>query len=566
MRRVIFWYALAATAITIVLFLPLSLHPASSVPNVIDPLFYVWNLSHNAAVPARGPEAIVDTNIFYPLTNTLAYSDSLWGQSILASPIIWMTANPVLAQNILVFFSFVASAITAFFLFRYLTKHTAASLLAGFFYAFSFPRIAQIGHLPFVTSQWLPLVILGTLAFLKQGTTRTLVFAYISYLLSAASSVYFSIFLLPQLGIILLVHSYVWIRQRQTILIWKRMRMLAVWSIPFLLGVLALYFPYIRLATEYPEYKRTLFDTYALRAIPEDYIRVLPTSILKFAGFPTGSPEHVLYPTLAVVISAFLGLRALWKKDKILWSIVVVSALSAYVLSLGAQQTILGKSIQMPYYYLFKATPLFQAVRVPARFGLLVSLYLSIASAFGLQWLISKKQTRLVFVMVGLFFVEVWQTNTPYVTIPDAKSMPAVYAWLSDQPEQTVIAELPLRLFYNGDAMENQLYKRYGDLTEMDNYALETYRMYFSTFHKKRMTNGYSGFFPASYNTFADQVQSFPDVQSILALKSSGADIVIIHRGQYKKDFATLKHVLDSEGRVKLLAVFDNDYVYKIQK
>ena len=96
--------------------------------------------------------------------------------------------------------------------------------------------------------------------------------------------------------------------------------------------------------------------------------------------------------------------------------------------------------------------------------------------------------------------MEVWQKNTPFVSIPEKNAIPKVYSWLRAQPEPVVIAELPISLFYHGTMMENQLYTSYASLNESGIYAIETYRIYFSTLHKKRMINGYSGFLPDRYN------------------------------------------------------------------
>ena len=58
--------------LTLGILFPFSAHISHAVTNVIDPLFYAWNLSYNADNMFKGMEWAVNTNIFYPLTNTIA--------------------------------------------------------------------------------------------------------------------------------------------------------------------------------------------------------------------------------------------------------------------------------------------------------------------------------------------------------------------------------------------------------------------------------------------------------------------------------------------------------------
>lgn len=567
MNKTIILYLIAVTLFTLVLFLPFTLHLRDAVVNVIDPLFYAWNLSHNADVLSGKQKNAFDTNIFYPLTNTIAYSDTLWAQSLLASPIIWATDNAILAQNVLIILSFVLSAGTMFLLLYYITKHKTASLVSSLFFAFSYPRIAQIGHLPFLSSQWIPLVILYVLKFFDEGKTRSLLAAYLFYALATASSIYFGIYLLPLLLIITLVHSFFWFYGNKQKIFWSRVKILVILLVPFVVGMLLINLPYLRLTAEHPEYKRTLFDTYNLRALPIDYIRVLPQSLLHTIGFPSAPPEHALYPTLILFFMSMIGVRKAWGKNKKLVLICVISGLTYFILSFGVEQTIFGRTFKMPYYYLFNAIPIFRTVRVPARFGLFVIFNLTILSSFALQQFFNKKQSILkIFTVITIFLIEIWQIQTPFIRIPLKNTLPTVYSWLAGQPAQIVVAELPIRLFYTGIPMEAQLMKRYTDLNEMDNYALETYRLYFSTFHKKRMINGYSGFFPENYNRLAETLENFPSEYSIKAMQDIGVTHAVVHLWQYENEKRNeITKALANSSLLALSYWQDDDLVYTIR-
>ena len=53
--------------------------------------------------------------------------------------------------------------------------------------------------------------------------------------------------------------------------------------------------------------------------------------------------------------------------------------------------------------------------------------------------------------------------------------------------------------------------------------------MYFSTFHWRRLLNGYSGFLPEPYLEFMMRMRSFPHRDALAYLASRNADYVVVH-------------------------------------
>ncbi len=568
MKKSLIFLILFSTLLSIVLFLPYSFHPTNALPNSIDPVFYAWNLSHNADNWFKGINALLNTNIFYPLTNTIAYSDTLWGQSFFLNPIIWITHNPILAQNVAIILSFPLSALSMFLLSMYFTKSKSASFAAGIFYAFSYPRLSQIGHLPMISSQWLPLYILYLFKFLESGKLKNVILLCIWYVLSITSSIYFGVFLLP-VTVVIVIGDFLKKMHTHTLYKYKeRFAVLFSIIIPFIVIVSIVLFPYIRLKVENPEIKRSIDDVTHLRASLIDYISVLPTSLNTYK-LPINTNEHVLFPTFTLILLALLGLVTSRKHNKYMVSIFVLIAFSSFILSLGNEQSFsIGSfstgTLKMPYYYLYKYFPVFQIVRVPARFGIFVILSLSMLAAWGIKDLSKSLKARWIIVIFLIFLIEIWQTNTPYVPIA---SMPKVYQWILEQPEPIILAEVPISLFYHGNIMENQLYRTYGTLQKSDTYALETYRVYFSVFHKKRMINGYSGFLMESYNKLTETLENFPADFSIKELRDIGVTHAVVHIRQYENEKRSdIIKALDSSPLLTLSYSNDDDLVYTIHK
>lgn len=557
MKKALLVLIISSILITFFVFLPYSIHINDSLPNSIDPVFYAWNLSHNLQSASRGFKNLLDTNIFYPEGNTLALSDTLYAQTPLTLPIIALTKNPVLAENLYVLATFPLSAITMFLLVYYLTRSSWASFFSGIFYAFSYPRLAQIGHMPALSSQWLPLVFLYLIKWVREKKFWNLIQIFIWYLASITSTMYFGVFLIPLSGVIIVFEISNDMRDFV-----KLLRHFFIIFIPAVALLILVLFPYIRLRAEYPGIRRSVDDAVRLSATPKDYFTILPTTWIAKLGLPTDTNERPLYPTLTLTTLALYSLfitRTKSRKTIIEFFFLSVAAL---ILSLGPQ---IG-SVRLPYYYLYKIFPLLESIRVPARFSIFVILGFSVCSAFTLQTLIQKKKGTIIAFIIFLFFLsEVWQLHIPYVHIPLWNEAPAVYKFLEYEPDDSIIAELPLRPEWTSVRMENQLMLTYAQVTEHDVYALEAYRTYFSAFHHKRMINGYSGYFPNVYHDHSILLDTFPSEDSLFMLKKEHVRYILVHSKEYVNvPFAEIREKIREFPELKLIRQFGPDYVYTL--
>ena len=100
--------AVGYLAVTVLLAYPLSVHPASRVlTDAPDTHLYLWTLMWDAHAFLHQPFSIFDANIFYPERHTLAYSENLIGSALFASPVLWVSGNPVLAMNVVLLLSLI---------------------------------------------------------------------------------------------------------------------------------------------------------------------------------------------------------------------------------------------------------------------------------------------------------------------------------------------------------------------------------------------------------------------------------------------------------------------------
>src|SRR5205807_1845690 len=124
--------------LTLVLAYPLTVHPATSVlPMGADTNLLMWLLQWDAHALVRQPSSIFDANIYYPYHHTLAYAENLIGSALIAAPVLWVTANPVLALNVVALLSCVLCGAGVYLLARRVGVSPLGAALAGIIFAFA---------------------------------------------------------------------------------------------------------------------------------------------------------------------------------------------------------------------------------------------------------------------------------------------------------------------------------------------------------------------------------------------------------------------------------------------
>ncbi len=149
---------------------PLWLHLADAVPGDIgDPLLNTWILAWDAHALLTDPFHLFDANVFYPLPNSLAYSEHLFSTAALIMPLGLVSGEPVFAYNLSLLLSFPLAGLGMYLLVLRWTHRREAALLAGAVFAFAPYRLAAIAHLQLLTVQWLPFSLLAVDRLLDQG-------------------------------------------------------------------------------------------------------------------------------------------------------------------------------------------------------------------------------------------------------------------------------------------------------------------------------------------------------------------------------------------------------------
>jgi len=158
-----------------------------------DPALNSWVLWWNSSVVPFST-AWWNAPAFFPSPGVTTFTELLLGVWPLASPIVWMTGNAILAHNLLFLLAFPLSAFSAYLLALELTDDPQASFPAGMAYGFAPYRVAQIPHLQVLLAFWMPLALFSLHRYLRTRQPRWLVLLAVSWVGQALTNGYFFLF------------------------------------------------------------------------------------------------------------------------------------------------------------------------------------------------------------------------------------------------------------------------------------------------------------------------------------------------------------------------------------
>jgi len=551
--------------LTMILTFPLILH-MNRYLDLGDSAFNTWVLAWDVHSLTTNPLNLFNTNIFYPLTkNTLAFSEHLIADMLIAFPVILITHNPILAYNLILFLSFVLSGFGMFLLINYYMKDNYSAFLGGVAFAFCTIRFGHIYHLQLLTAQWMPFALLYSDKFLHNSNYKNLAFLYIFVVLQILSSWYLAFYITITLGVYTLGIFIMNKDLRKKLFIRSFQMKLILFLICIVTAVTPFAYPYIQVAHEYG-FTRTLDEVSVYSADVGDYL-LTPINNLIYGRISyqfqanRNFGEHSLFPGITVIILSLYGLFLLMRvelkgKKRIalinvsnkIQNIYLLIALIAFILTLGYPLHFFGHilNIDLPYKYLFEFFPGFKSMRVPSRFGFIVMLSLSVLAAYGLSRFIETKP-KIKKAAISFIFVLLILSESLYVpvlggTMPIGREIPDVYQWLANETGDFAIVEIP------------------SDLWSDSSY------MYYSTYHWKRIVNGYSGFVPDNYSETMMTLMSFPSNKSIDLLKSIKVKYIVIHTKNMDQTLWNYIKIAikDYPNEINLRKDFGNDFVYEI--
>jgi F5/8 type C domain len=461
-----------------------------------DPLLNTWILWWNSqAVPFT--EEWWSPPIFYPMRGALALSEHLAGIGFFTTPLLLLGGTPALAYNIALLLSYTLSGFFTYLLVLRLTGSTPAAVCAGLAYAFAPFRAGQLSHLQVLTSQWLPLLLLGLHAFIDTGRRRWLVVFAIALVLQGLSNGYYLLFA-PVL--IALWIGWFAIARRQ----WRQVAAIAV---ACLIASLALLPTVLEYRSVHGALGLTRGRTEIMRfnAKPGSFLN--PPRMLAFWP-PRDVPtvEDFLFPgvTMTAVVIGGLGFIAWSRKrtaphQRSTFLFYVVATVFMAALTFGPAAPDAGALGWLRPYGWLVHLPGFSGLRVPVRFAMLMALSLAVAGGLALEMILpAPRSRRLLAAMAIAVGIGIDGFMKPVgVTAPPGR------VELPDVPAATVL-ELP-----------------------PDDTTVSVGAMFRSIAHGRPLINGYSGYIPTHYGILCQSLRR-NDPSAVIELARGRTLLIII--------------------------------------
>jgi hypothetical protein len=525
-------------------FLPQSLSPHDSIAYTGDPAESVYLVAWNVHQFWSDPARLFHANILHPATNALTLTDHRLLPSLLVSPVIWATGNPVLAYNVAVALACVLCGYAA----RRLALALGASLVgawaAGALYGFHTYQVNEAARLHIVFHAFLPLALLQLVRYLRTGRARHAWATAGLALAQGLSSNYFLLYTALTLGICLLATAVA--RPRETA---RRLPLLAAAGAVAGLCFLPIALPYLW-SSRTPGYVREL-----PRGIDVAHYLSTPATNLFYGAIgrevrkQQQGPHFVGFAALglaALALAAWAARRGAAAPDALLEVRVWVPGAAALALlfvalSLGRDVSVFGLDLGPgPYRLLHAYAPGFRLVRIPERLGLVAMLFVALLAARGLD-LVGARSRTIAVVLALLVPIEHLTLVEVPTRLPVGRDVPAVYRALAGVPARGVV-DLPVR----GEHVIRQ----------------ETIEMYFSTYNWRPLVQGYSGYPPLLSHQLRRHAAEFPSEGSLQVLQRAGVDTAIVHHGRGIASDLDLYDQLGpavAAGRITRFARFDGD-------
>jgi hypothetical protein len=442
---------------------------------------------------SRDPLSLFDANIFFPRPDTLAYSEHLFGISILVSPFFAATGSVPFAYNIAFLASFVLSGIGMYLLLRELTGSLWSAIASGTIFLAVPYRFGHLLQIQLLTLQWFPFLFWCVLRFLRDGKGRYLAGAVIFATLQALSSNYY----LMYLALAVVLFACVLVIAGRELLTWRKVALLGLGALAVLSLCLPFVLPYLRTREQgfyrrYEDvvrYSATLSDYFApSRFNRTPYQRWLP---------PADRSEKALLPGLAAMAFALAGLFTRGEGEpgrRVFRLFAVALTAAAVLLSLGPELRWGSGSFPLPYRFFYRHLPGFDGIRVPARIAVLALFGIAVLAGLGVSTLIAKREKAMGILLLALLLVE-YRTYSLADVFPKAPAPSPAHLWLAGKETAGAVLVLPIQ--------------------EGSDIAKESFAMYQSTAHFRPLVNGYSGWWPNDYWELVGRLRSFPTARSL---------------------------------------------------
>ena len=466
-----------------------------------------WTMAWVAHQVVHDPVHLFDANIFYPEKRTLAFSEHLFVQGVMAVPLYWAGVSPVAAFNIILIVGLALTGwATAIVMHRW-TGNWLAAIVSGSLIAFNASTLSRLVHIQAMHLEFFPFMLAAIDQLLRQPRAKAALAVAGWFVLEALTSMYFLVFIAIAALAAVAVRPGEWLKENRAAFL-KYGALAAVVALvlltPFLL-------PYYHARQEQQHFTRDISEVARYSAHWKNYLASAGTLHMETFGWSKGyATADFLFPGFMAITLTLISLISLTAVKDRRARMALAFGVVSFALSFGPAFPL--------YSAIYHAFPLLQAIRGAARFGQMALASIAILSGFGLAWLAAKmpRQAGLALGIAAFVVVnaEAWRAPIGYCGTPENKTcqeftaIAPIFTTL-DRPDVKAIVVFP---FYPAGS----------SIQYNARYMLQ------STAHWKPLLNGYSGYMPVSTIEHGERIRDFPSDASIVYLKSIGVTHALV--------------------------------------
>jgi hypothetical protein len=474
----------------------------------IDPLYQSWQLAWGAHALLNRPLSPWGANIFWPLPDSYAFGDSLFGYSPLGVLFGSGSTAALVRYSVVFVLAYALTATGMYLLARQLGCRPVAAAVAAAAYAYAPWHLSQDGHLNVLSIGGIPLSV----ALLLRGhgigpragpaSSRPWC-AFAGWAVAAWQiTLGFAVGLQAAylVGVLAAVGALFALRRR-----WRpedgwRRALLAANAAGvafFLLVGVAIGLPYLRVSRAHPQAVRTEQDLRGFSPPLRGFV-IAPAESTLWGRADARARATLSWPTemaldvgtVLIVLAGYGLVRGGWSRKRR----IALAVAAGCLLALACGTALFGGRL---FLILFYGVPGFRSMRTPGRLVVLLTLALALLAADGVHSLLrrAKRPRALGIALVGLALLDC-HGRLPAPRVPPAS--PGLAA-----------AAGPVLVLPTNDVLDMQA-------------------MWASTNGFPPIVNGVTGFAPAFLSVTRRRAIGFPDPASVEYLRSVGIRSVVL--------------------------------------
>ena len=499
---------LAGLAIACAAFWPLPLRLDTHIAKELaDPLLQAWQVAWGGHALSSQPFDYFQANTFFPLENSLAFSDALVGYS--PAGLVGEGVTAALARyNLLFLLSYAIAGVGAYLLARELGLKPAAAAVAAAAFAYAPWRLEQTAHLHVISSGGIPLAMFLLLRGYRRRAPGTALAGWLVAAWQVSLGFTLGVPLVYGVGLALTVAFCMWVARGRPRLDRGLLSASAIGLAALALTSAVLAQPYLAVLDDHPRARRSL-DEVAIFSPPPRSFASAPKDNLIWGEATAGirdtlpwGPEQTLFPGLAIMLLAgFGGVRAPWPRTLRVGLLAAAAVLAFLSTGLRIADGWLG------YRWLYELGPGWDGLRTPGRLNTFTSLALALLAAGGAQAMAmrvrdrrGKRGSAVALALAAVIVVE-GSGTPPILRVPEPPP------GLAAAPDPRL--ELPLPAA--------------GDLADVSAFLYTLW----SSDGFPRIMNGTS-LAPRLLAELPERVQGFPDRSSVTYLRGLGVRAVTL--------------------------------------